>query len=529
LKTERLARLSAAWSRQLADGGRWQEALTQIERSLSLSDTKDGRDRKQDLLRRLGTALEARFVREYPSMGPVPANTPIVFRGQVQDPVVASMRIAERPVRLENGAFEQRIDPAGADRVPVQAVLASGELIDLAPWGIRYVEEPVAIPALTWSRAPSIDGGRQWRGKLVVGKSSIRITGEAGEADCQLFVGGKAARVDWKGAAFTCQVDLPGIGAHDLSLELRKEGRTPLRSDLQVFALGDPAFDLAPPSRDGDRTAADGYTLLVAVDEWTTAVEARRGGVQLASAIVEPGERLARLDVRLQPGDNGIDVAATNAAGRRSVRRFSITRVASEPARVVDPAEQPVAPPEAGDGSPRILGVFVVDPDGRERAVDRKRRTIVRTGARLRVESNDREARLLLRERELADADLVLGASCSLVELASRCEIRLRNAAGDSESWKVWFVVDDDPPAIEVTAPTGPVGQDVPFRCEGTWADARGIESILVNGVAAEGAESAERGTWRVQLPGISQAGECENNATDRAGNRTRRVWKVAP
>jgi serine/threonine protein kinase len=602
LKAERLARLGAAWARELAVRGQWHDALVQLERSLVQRDTPAGREQKADLLARIRTALDGKLVKEAPASEPVPRGALVQFRGRLDDPVVQSLRIAGQAIPREAGAFAATIDPGDRREVDVAVTLSSGEVLALSPWplvrteagpeqpalalslspatlvldgeeaselviqvaaGVRVTVDGAPVPAeadatthryrvqstadapaplaveatapdgrvarrtvpvqraarpLAWRRPAAIEGTRVHRGQLVGRDTTLRLSGQVEDGPATLRVNGREVAAEWAAdGSFRAVVEVPGPGQHTLRVALQRRFRPVLEQDLTIQVLTAPAFEFVAPTRDGEVTAAVNHPILLAVDAWTTSVSARRGGVLLRTVAPAEGGGVVRVEVALLEGANEIDVVVANAVGLEAQQRLTVTRVPGGPGAV--------AAPEPAGGPPRLLGVSVVDPDGQERPVERNKTVVVRSGAQLRVQASDPAAVPICRDRELTAELLVLGPEHPLVQAGSRGEIRARSAAGASEAWKLWVVVDDVPPVLAVTAPSGPVGRDVPFTCSGTWEDGRGLRSLLVNGVAAR----TGRGTWSAQLPGIQQPTTVTVVATDAAGNQTRQDVTVEP
>jgi serine/threonine protein kinase len=350
---------------------------------------------------------------------------------------------------------------------------------------VRRVARP-----LTWLRPPTIEGARTIRGQLVGKETAVQLVAQVDGGEAAVRVNGQVVHADWGPlGVFRCSLTVPGPGRHALRVAVEKRFRPTLEQDLALVVLSAPVFEFVAPTKEADVSAVSSYAILVAVDEWTTSVAARRGGVLLRTVTPSPNAGPVRLDVALQEGDNEIDVVAVNVLGLETTRRLTVRRLPG----AVDPV-----PPVPVAGPLRVLSVVVVDPDGQERLAERNKTVVVRSGAHLRVQASDPSAVPLLRDRELLPADLVMGADNPLVKEESRGEIKVRTAAGTSDGWKLWIRIDDDPPVITVAAPSGPVGLDKPFVCHGRWDDARGVRSITVNGVAGEGADNTKSGPWSV-------------------------------
>ncbi|MBL9078637.1 MAG: serine/threonine protein kinase [Planctomycetes bacterium] len=611
LRGERLARLHAAWARELGAAGQWNQALLQLEQSLAQRDGEAARRQKTDLLARIRGVLDGRLVRTAPATAPVPRGAAVEFQGRfddLDDPIVRALRIGGRPVDRSAGAFTLSVDTGGRDQVEVEVTLSNGEGLALSPWPIVYAApavEPTAVdveitpatvelghaaeaelvvrtspgaevridggvvaaepdgtthryrvrsdaeaPAplavvvtapgrrevrrsvpvqrratpLAWLRQPALDGARALRGEWVTKETSLRLSGQVDGGPATLRIGGQDVAAEWTPqGAFTATVPLPGPGEHVLRIAVVQRFRTAVEQDLRVRVLGAPAFEFTAPTKNGDVAQASSYPITLHTDAWTTSVSARRDGVLLRTA-APAADGMVRLDVPLQVGANTIDVTAVNVVGLEAVQRLELQRVAGT-APVVGGQEPPVVP--AG-GKPSILQIVVVD-GGEERAVVKGRSVFVRSGTLLQVRSTDPDAIVLNRDKELTTEDFVLQAGSKLLAEPLRCEVKVKNGAGVSEVFKFGVQIDDTPPEFTVTAPVAAVGAGVPFVVAGTWKDEFGVRSITVNGIEAEGATDGGRGTFRLQLEGITAAVELPLVITDRAGNRVLGTIRIEP
>jgi serine/threonine protein kinase len=605
-RSERLARLCAAWARDLGVRGEWRDALVQIDTSLVHRDSAEVRAQKQELLTRLRAALDGKLVKYEPTATPIARGAPVVFRGRLDDAVVQSLRLGGRVVEREAGTFQTTIDLRGSTQIDVEVTLVSGEVLQLQPWTVVYGDPAMAPsdvtieitpevvqlqdggdgellvraakgvevridgtvvppesdgtthrwrvrsdadepPPLTvvasapgakearrtvavrrvarpmqWLRTATIEGARSIRGQLVGKDTALTLVGQVDTGEAVVRVNGREVAAQWDASGgFRCAVELPGPGRHAVRVTVDKRYRPTLEQDLVVVVLSAPAFEFVAPTKDGDVTSAVSYPIVVAVDEWTTSVAARRGGVLLRTVTPPANGGPARVEVALQEGSNEIDVVAINAVGLETTRRLVVTRVPG-----VAPAALPGGMPLGG--KLRIVQVLAAS-DGQEQVVEKNRTIFVRSGTVLRVQSSDPAAVVLYRDRELTAEDMVLQAGAVLLQEPLRCELKVRNDAGVSEVFKFGVQLDDTPPEFVVQAPTSKVGIGTPFVCSGTWNDEFGVSSITVNGIEGTGASNGSRGSWSVELPGIDGPVDYEVVVTDRAGNRTVQPLHVVP
>ncbi|MEO6595152.1 MAG: serine/threonine-protein kinase [Planctomycetota bacterium] len=142
-KQQRLARLHAAWSQELADQARLGEALEQIEYSLAQANAATVQAQKVQLLARVGAMLERVFLRDQPGSQLLPRAATVEFRGRLADPLVAALKLGELQVSLAtDGSFVTSREVGKARSMSVEVTLVRGQTVVLQPWAFEFEAAP---------------------------------------------------------------------------------------------------------------------------------------------------------------------------------------------------------------------------------------------------------------------------------------------------------------------------------------------------------------------------------------------------
>ncbi|MBX3465033.1 MAG: serine/threonine protein kinase [Planctomycetes bacterium] len=306
LRAERLARLHAAWARELGAAGNWPEALAKIERSLTLRDTPGGREQKAELMTRIRSLLDGKLVREAPGSRPVDRTTPVEFRGRLDDPLVQAVRLGGRVVERSGGAFAVAIDTGGRPTVDVEVTLANGETLALQPWPVVYVPEGGRAPAVELSITPEIVRLEDERSTELV----VRTV-----AGAEVRIDGQVVAADADSVTHRWPVRSDAAEPPPLRVSVRLPGQQPVERTVPVQRVAPPLVFVRPPAFEGVRVHqgeavarpgtlrlvgqvdAPPATLLVdgreVAADWTP-----QGGFAFALELPQPGLRRVRVTVQ---------------------------------------------------------------------------------------------------------------------------------------------------------------------------------------------------------------------------------------
>ncbi|MFN3240515.1 MAG: protein kinase domain-containing protein [Planctomycetota bacterium] len=313
--------------------------------------------------------------------------------------------------------------------------------------------------------------------------------------------------VDWQGR--DAVVTLPvAPGRNQLVVQFERRFHQPVTQTLEVTRVGDPQLELVGETRAEDRVTGDAYAVRVRCDLWTDRVVAVRGGVETPLSR-DANTRTFGGRVPLDAGGNEVVLRATNCFGRTAARTLSITRSASMQ-------------------KPLLRGLVVVAGDGSERPVRKDRQAFFSADSRLRVDSDDANARVMANGVVLPrDGDGLFSIAPALPEQckSTRISLVVANDAGEAGAFPFIGWLDTEPPKVEVSGPVTAVrGQ--PFTIEGTWVDDGGLKrrGTTIGEQRARlspGGGVAKQGTWKLEHPGLAASGQLTLVVLDRAGNRT--------
>ena len=157
-KETRMARLHAAWAGQLASSSRFREALQQYERSLGFAVVPAVQRQQRELLTRITRIVAEGLQRTWPSGQPVPRAAKIEFRGVLDSPLVAELKLDGSVVtRAADGTFRAELALDGRREITVAVTLVGGERLDLPAWTFDYAAAaPADRPAVALQVEPEV-------------------------------------------------------------------------------------------------------------------------------------------------------------------------------------------------------------------------------------------------------------------------------------------------------------------------------------------------------------------------------------
>jgi hypothetical protein len=539
-RAARLARLHAAEARAKFARGDAGAALAAFDRSLAIVASPAVRTERADVLRTVARDLDRALVRSEPAAVPVAAGA-VVFGGRLDHPLARRLLLGgAEAARAEDGSFRESRDPGGQTSMAVAVELTVGDVVALPAWTFVVAAPlPVAAtpptttptgtarsgnerpatpdaPALRFVVPPTPQGVKLLADRrAAIAADRVVVEGDLGSRADEVLLGQAALDVEWTGGRFRCVVPLTQLGENVLEFTARRAAER-ATTRVAIVRLGPPALALAGPCRDGDRTAEAVYRLLVSGDEWTARVVVRHAGTLLVLQPT-PGEAVFRGDVPLELGPNALVVEAVDVLEQRSRLALTVERV----------------PPAA---RPKLQSIELVvgaqGRDGRSIEVLAGRQVFLSRAARLRVAADDPAAAVSVNEAAVPRAD---DGTVDLAPFLTEgqhvaIDVAVVNAAGRSEPFRFFPMLDSGLPSIVMQLPNGPVAAGRAFDVRGTWVDPGGLASFTVDGqpaIVTPGRGAARQGDWMLRHPGLPATQELRLVVEDRAGNRLEQVLRV--
>jgi hypothetical protein len=534
-RAARLARLYAAEARAKFARGDAGASLAAFDRSLTSVASPAVRTERADVLRTVVRDIDRALVRSEPAAVPVAAGA-VVFAGRLDHPLARRLLLGGAEVaRGEDGTFRELRDPGGQTSMAVDIELTVGDIVALPAWKFvvaaplpaattpvataQPVNERPATPAaqaLRFVVPPTPQGVKRLADRrAAIAADRVVVEGDLGSRADELLLGEAALDVEWTGGRFRCVVPLAQLGENVLEFTARRAAER-ATTRVAVVRLGPPALALAGPCRDGDRTAEAVYRLMVSGDEWTARVVVRHAGTLLVLQPM-PGEAVFRGDVPLELGANALVVEAVDVLEQRLRLALTVERVPP----VARPKLQSIELVVGGQGA-----------DGPSIEVLAGRQVFLSRAARLRVAADDPAAAVSVNDSSVPRAD---DGTVDLAPFLTEgqhvaIDVAVVNAAGRSEPFRFFPMLDSELPSIVVQLPNGPVPAGRAFDVRGTWVDPGGLSSFTVDGqpaIVTPGRGAARQGDWMLRHPGLPATQELRLVVEDRAGNRLEQILRV--
>jgi hypothetical protein len=504
-RKERLARLRGKRAQQLFDAREFGRAINELRLARAQSDSPALQQQRTTMLAAMRDAAAKALVRTNPN-APVEKPGEVEFQGTIALPWVELLLGDRAAVCGGDGAFRE-LRPIGADgRLPV-AVRIDGERFELEPWQVTFVTTP--LPPLAFVDEPQLPTPRA-DGRLITVAPTIELLLTVNDPAAKVTVDG-ATVTELDGGRRRIVAPLPENVWRELVVVVRR-GDEELKSTVSALRLTRiPAITkpIYPEARQGFRSRSVALPMRVKAEEFTVAVTAIQmvDGKELSTPMQRDPEDpiLFSADLRLSSGSNSIKLRLENLVGRSGFENFNVLCLVQVPE----------------------LSAPKVDDDGRLRPVAADTPVFVASAtAKLRLQSNDKDAKLLLDGEEYKPSEaFVVDLQPFLVEGEPRTLVlQSRNELDTSKPLRVTVALDTTPPLATVGAPNAPVAPDQPVECMGTWSDIAGMQRIRVGDVDARitTGEDGRSGMWSVTLKAPLADKTIDIVATDRAGNTAR-------
>ncbi|MCU0867735.1 MAG: protein kinase [Planctomycetes bacterium] len=501
-KQERLARLRSKRAQQLFDARDYGRAINELKLARAQGDSPALQQQRTTMLAAMLDTAQKQLVRSKPD-APVQQPGQIEFSG-VLDLPWAELLLGDRPAVLGAGGAFRELRTVGADgRLPV-AVRIDGERFELAPWQVAFVTTP--LPPLAFVDEPQLATPRA-DGRLITMAPSIELLLTVNDPAAKVTVDG-AAVTELDGGRRRIVAALPENVWRELVVAARR-GDQEVTNTVRVLRLTrKPAIvqPISPDKRQGFKSRSVVLPLRVRAEEFTiaaTAIQVVDGKKKQTPLQRDPEDQsLFSADLTLASGNNTIEVRLENLVGQFNSENFVVTCQVQVPE----------------------LSTPKLDDNGRLRpVVGDTPLFIANAAAKLRLQSNDKEAALLLDGEECkTNEPFVVDLQPFLVEGEPRTLVlQTRNELGTSKELRVTVGLDTTLPQVVVGTPNAPVAPDQPFECMGTWTDFGGMQRIRVGDVDARlsTGEDGKSGMWTVRLPAPLADKSIDIVATDRAGN----------
>lgn len=448
--------------------------------------------------------LESDLTRIAPN-APVVKDSAVTFEGRFSTITINEVLLDKVAVAANNGRFRATRTPPESGLVQTQVRVTEQDVIDLEPWQVRFVAEPVLPIAFVGKLLTDPPLGAQG----FTSSESVVVTGRTNDRDVGLSLDGKLLdKVQWQeDGTFRVDIPLSNEGRNTVRLTAQRAGdRQSADSEIEVIRLTKPPpLTLLAPRSPTYATLATEVAIGIQTDEWTDAVRGTFGRSQFA--LVKDGARdsikwRTTAALQLRDGINRVRLEAVNLAGLTRPLELTITCTA-----------------------PRleITGVTLTV-GGAKRAVEPGATVYVNRQPELLAAANDKDAQLLIDGRK-EQARFVPALTAGRPQ---KPELVLRKGARKSEPWTCTLVLDTKKPSISAREAT-PVAPGEAVTLSGSWRDDFGIQAVRCSsGEAVQLTRKANtNGSWTVNVKAATTASQRTLTAIDLAGNEAQTVVQI--
>ena len=501
-QNQRLARLRVEYARQLEQAGQWKSALAEVGRAVQLDASKEP---SQAALRRKIAEEAQRLVSVTPST--ITRGAAARFTVKLPLDAVESLRLDAQPLErgeadtfvkaLQVGSAEPQADSA---ELPLDGVLTDQSPLQLRPHRVTITPAPKQ-PALSFVTQPAAETFLPGNA-VFTPEPTITLRGRLDVVADELRLGDERLDTAWQpDGSFETKVPIDVEGAEvEVVLTAVKAGHVAARSEAQrvVRLSALPEFRVVEPAANARIEAMRTNVVVTGLPPWTQFVRVRRGEGLPESLQRRPGDPTTFVgSYPLVAGDTPLTIVAELSTLTRSQQ----------------------VPITATYAAAEITGVDLV--------VGNRRTPLARDGSQCVAERNFRLEATTSGTKPVLRLD---AAPCTgIVELSDQTEgprtfqFDASNESGKRDRFTTRIVVDTTPPEIlfDSTLTSSPIAADQEFESTGTWRDANGCDSVLVDGKPATVLPgNGTEGRWASgPLPGRTASGVIKVVARDKAGN----------